>query len=79
MLSDVLHCQRDPLPLCLAVLQYDKELVSSQHSAPPHSSIVHFHQYYSKWLPQQCQENLVSSVLARIDQLTQRDNILLIS
>uniref|UniRef100_A0A672FX14 URB1 ribosome biogenesis homolog n=1 Tax=Salarias fasciatus TaxID=181472 RepID=A0A672FX14_SALFA len=26
----VLHCQRDPLPLCLALLQYDKELESSE-------------------------------------------------
>uniref|UniRef100_A0A8C9ZT80 URB1 ribosome biogenesis homolog n=1 Tax=Sander lucioperca TaxID=283035 RepID=A0A8C9ZT80_SANLU len=29
VLSDVLHCQREPLPLCLALLQYDKELVSA--------------------------------------------------
>uniref|UniRef100_A0A3Q3S3N5 URB1 ribosome biogenesis homolog n=1 Tax=Mastacembelus armatus TaxID=205130 RepID=A0A3Q3S3N5_9TELE len=26
VLSDVLHCQREPLPLCLALMQYDKEL-----------------------------------------------------
>ncbi|XP_026153088.1 nucleolar pre-ribosomal-associated protein 1 [Mastacembelus armatus] len=56
VLSDVLHCQREPLPLCLALMQYDKELVSSEHSASPHPSIIHFHQYYSKWLPQQCQD-----------------------
>lgn len=55
VLSDVLHCQREPLPLCLALLQYDKEL-----SAPPHPSIMRLHQYYSRWLPQQCQEELVS-------------------
>lgn len=60
VLSDVLHCQREPLPLCLALMQYDKELVSSEHSASPHPSIIHFHQYYSKWLPQQCREELVS-------------------
>lgn len=60
VLSDVLHCQREPLPLCLALLQYDKELVSSELSASPHPSIIHLHQYYSKWLPQQCQEELVS-------------------
>uniref|UniRef100_A0A3Q1FHH1 URB1 ribosome biogenesis homolog n=1 Tax=Acanthochromis polyacanthus TaxID=80966 RepID=A0A3Q1FHH1_9TELE len=52
VLSDVLHCQRDPLPLCLALLHYDKELVSSELSAPPNPAIIHFHQYYSKWLPQ---------------------------
>lgn len=58
VLSDVLHCQRDPLPLCLALMQYDKELVSS---AAPHPSIIRFHQYYSQWLPQQCREEPVSA------------------
>uniref|UniRef100_A0AAQ5XV76 URB1 ribosome biogenesis homolog n=1 Tax=Amphiprion ocellaris TaxID=80972 RepID=A0AAQ5XV76_AMPOC len=58
VLSDVLHCQRDPLPLCLALLHYDKELVSSEPSASPNPAIIHFHQYYSKWLPQQCHEEL---------------------
>uniref|UniRef100_A0A8C4IDY3 Nucleolar pre-ribosomal-associated protein 1 n=1 Tax=Dicentrarchus labrax TaxID=13489 RepID=A0A8C4IDY3_DICLA len=53
VLSDVLHCQREPLPLCLALLQYDKELVSSELSASPHPSIVNLHQYYCRWLPQQ--------------------------
>ncbi|KAM3616229.1 uncharacterized protein V6R79_014656 [Siganus canaliculatus] len=61
VLSDVLHCQREPLPLCLALLQYDKELVTSELSAPPHPSIAHLHQYYSKWLPQQCREELFQS------------------
>uniref|UniRef100_A0A8C9ZSW6 URB1 ribosome biogenesis homolog n=1 Tax=Sander lucioperca TaxID=283035 RepID=A0A8C9ZSW6_SANLU len=60
VLSDVLHCQREPLPLCLALLQYDKELVSAGLSASPHPSIIHLHQYYSKWLPQQCREELVN-------------------
>ncbi|XP_037631816.1 nucleolar pre-ribosomal-associated protein 1 isoform X2 [Sebastes umbrosus] len=61
VLSDVLHCQREPLPLCLALLQYDKELLSSELSASPHPSIIHLHQYYSKWLPQQCREELFKS------------------
>ncbi|KAL3057633.1 hypothetical protein OYC64_007984 [Pagothenia borchgrevinki] len=61
VLSDVLHCQREPLPLCLALLQYDKELVSTELSAPPHPSIIHLHQYYSKWLPQQSREELFKS------------------
>ncbi|KAF7653300.1 hypothetical protein LDENG_00084810 [Lucifuga dentata] len=60
VLSDVLHCQRDPLPLCLALLQYDKELISSENP-PPHPSIIHLHRYYSKWLPQQCREDLFKS------------------
>uniref|UniRef100_A0A8C2ZS25 URB1 ribosome biogenesis homolog n=1 Tax=Cyclopterus lumpus TaxID=8103 RepID=A0A8C2ZS25_CYCLU len=59
VLSDVLHCQREPLPLCLALLQYDKQLVTAELSASPHPSIIHLHQYYSKWLPQQCREQLV--------------------
>uniref|UniRef100_A0A8C9ZQ89 URB1 ribosome biogenesis homolog n=1 Tax=Sander lucioperca TaxID=283035 RepID=A0A8C9ZQ89_SANLU len=63
VLSDVLHCQREPLPLCLALLQYDKELVSAGLSASPHPSIIHLHQYYSKWLPQQCREELGSCVM----------------
>nr|XP_019943993.1 PREDICTED: nucleolar pre-ribosomal-associated protein 1 isoform X2 [Paralichthys olivaceus] len=61
VLTDVLHCQREPLPLCLALLQYDKELVSSTPSASPHHAIIHLHQYYSQWLPQQCQEELFKS------------------
>uniref|UniRef100_A0A3B4ZN57 URB1 ribosome biogenesis homolog n=1 Tax=Stegastes partitus TaxID=144197 RepID=A0A3B4ZN57_9TELE len=61
VLSDVLHCQRDPLPLCLALLHYDKELVSSELSASPNPAIIHFHQYYTKWLPQQCHEELFKS------------------
>ncbi|XP_042342998.1 nucleolar pre-ribosomal-associated protein 1 [Plectropomus leopardus] len=61
VLSDVLHCQREPLPFCLALLQYDKELVSAELSASPHPSIMQLHQYYIKWLPQQCREELFKS------------------
>ncbi|CAJ1065109.1 nucleolar pre-ribosomal-associated protein 1 [Xyrichtys novacula] len=58
VLSDVLHCQRDPLPLCLALLQYDKELMASEDQSSPHQSVIRLHQYYSKWLPQQSREEL---------------------
>lgn len=78
VLSDVLHCQREPLPLCLALLQYDKELVSSELSASPHPSIVLLHRYYSKWLPQQCQEELVSFVMEPRDCFTDSKDICLI-
>ncbi|KAM8903347.1 nucleolar pre-ribosomal-associated protein 1 [Spinachia spinachia] len=61
VLSDVMHCQREPLPLCLALLQYDKELVSAKQSASLHPSVIHLHQYYSKWLPQTCREQLFPS------------------
>ncbi|XP_077396813.1 nucleolar pre-ribosomal-associated protein 1 [Festucalex cinctus] len=59
VLSHILHSQRDPLPLCMGLLQYDKELMSSEVSA--HTSIVQLHHYYSKWLPQQCQVELFKS------------------
>ncbi|KAK6296276.1 hypothetical protein J4Q44_G00339890 [Coregonus suidteri] len=58
VLCDVLHCQRDPLPLSLALLQYDKELDSSED--PPHPSIIHLHHYYTTWLPQQAREHLTT-------------------
>ncbi|XP_062314220.1 nucleolar pre-ribosomal-associated protein 1 isoform X1 [Osmerus eperlanus] len=62
VLSDILHCQRDPLPLCLALLQYDEELVvSSEDFPPPHPSIIHLHHYFSRWLPQQFQKQLFKS------------------
>ncbi|XP_068441753.1 nucleolar pre-ribosomal-associated protein 1 isoform X2 [Clinocottus analis] len=70
VLSDVLHCQREPLPLCLALLQYDKQLVSAELSASPHPSVIHLHQYYSKWLPQQCREQLFKSSECHLKGLT---------
>ncbi|KAM9358652.1 nucleolar pre-ribosomal-associated protein 1 [Symphorus nematophorus] len=69
VLSDVLHCQRDPLPLCLALLQYDKEFLSSELSASPHPSIIHLHQYYSNWLPQQSREELFKSSECHSEEL----------
>uniref|UniRef100_A0A8C5AJB7 Nucleolar pre-ribosomal-associated protein 1 n=1 Tax=Gadus morhua TaxID=8049 RepID=A0A8C5AJB7_GADMO len=67
VLTDLLHAQREPLALCLALLQYDKELASSSSSepptGPPHPSVCLLHQYYSKWLPQQSQEALVGPIL----------------
>uniref|UniRef100_A0A3P9JLM6 URB1 ribosome biogenesis homolog n=1 Tax=Oryzias latipes TaxID=8090 RepID=A0A3P9JLM6_ORYLA len=70
VLSDVLHCQRDPLPLCLALLHYDKELVSSGPPASSHPSVLHLHQYYSSWLPQQSREELVGFQKWRLCTLT---------
>uniref|UniRef100_A0A673WIU3 URB1 ribosome biogenesis homolog n=1 Tax=Salmo trutta TaxID=8032 RepID=A0A673WIU3_SALTR len=61
VLCDVLHCQRDPLPLSLALLQYDKELNSSEDPGPPHHSIIHLHHYYTTWLPQQARDHLFQS------------------
>ncbi|XP_063062000.1 nucleolar pre-ribosomal-associated protein 1 [Engraulis encrasicolus] len=65
VLCDVLHCQRDPLALCLTLQQYDKELHSATETkGPPHTSVVQFHHYYSKWLPKQSQESLFASAEA---------------
>ncbi|XP_028321135.1 nucleolar pre-ribosomal-associated protein 1 [Gouania willdenowi] len=68
VLSDVLHCQRDPLPLCLAFLHYDKEFEASNVSAPPHSSVLQLYRYYSKWLPQKGTENLFQSSESQSDE-----------
>ncbi|XP_072316400.1 nucleolar pre-ribosomal-associated protein 1 [Eucyclogobius newberryi] len=67
VLSQVLHCQRDPLPLCLALLQYDKELMTPQPALQPdpQPNPQPLHQYYSKWLPQQSHEPLFKSVLVK--------------
>ncbi|KAJ8256698.1 hypothetical protein COCON_G00188500 [Conger conger] len=58
VLVDVLHSQRDPLPLCLALQQYDRELDSSESAGTPHPSVVELHRYSSQWLPQQSREQL---------------------
>ncbi|KPP69918.1 nucleolar pre-ribosomal-associated protein 1-like [Scleropages formosus] len=51
VLSDVLHCQRDPLPLCLALQHYDNELQSLQPTVALDPAVVDFHRYYSHWIP----------------------------
>ncbi|XP_056613383.1 nucleolar pre-ribosomal-associated protein 1 [Triplophysa dalaica] len=56
VLCDVLHCQRDPLALCLTLQHYDKELNTSDTS--PHPSLVTFYHYYSQWLPKPTQDKL---------------------
>uniref|UniRef100_A0A673LJB8 URB1 ribosome biogenesis homolog n=1 Tax=Sinocyclocheilus rhinocerous TaxID=307959 RepID=A0A673LJB8_9TELE len=58
VLCDVLHCQRDPLALCLTLQHYDKKLNTSHASCPPHASVVAFYHYYSQWLPKQTQKTL---------------------
>ncbi|XP_051962696.1 nucleolar pre-ribosomal-associated protein 1 isoform X2 [Xyrauchen texanus] len=58
VLCDILHCQRDPLALCLTLQHYDKELKPTDTSAAPHSSVITFYNYYSQWLPKQSQETL---------------------
>ncbi|XP_073718907.1 nucleolar pre-ribosomal-associated protein 1 isoform X1 [Misgurnus anguillicaudatus] len=60
VLCDVLHCQRDPLALCLTLQHYDKELNISDTSSP-HPSVITYYNYYSQWLPKQTQETLFMS------------------
>ncbi|XP_061916834.1 nucleolar pre-ribosomal-associated protein 1 [Entelurus aequoreus] len=59
VLCHILHSQREPLPLCLGLLQYDKDLASSEPPVSPHGSVAHLQRYYSRWLPQQCREELL--------------------
>uniref|UniRef100_A0A8C9VHG9 URB1 ribosome biogenesis homolog n=1 Tax=Scleropages formosus TaxID=113540 RepID=A0A8C9VHG9_SCLFO len=58
VLSDVLHCQRDPLPLCLALQHYDNELQSLQPTVALDPAVVDFHRYYSHWIPLQSKDEL---------------------
>ncbi|XP_073674485.1 nucleolar pre-ribosomal-associated protein 1 [Garra rufa] len=58
VLCDILHCQRDPLALCLTLQHYDKELNTSDDSSPLRASVIALYQYYSHWLPKQTQETL---------------------
>ncbi|XP_077063759.1 nucleolar pre-ribosomal-associated protein 1 [Siphateles boraxobius] len=58
VLCDVLHCQRDPLALCLTLQHYDEELNSSESSSPPHASVLTFYHYYSQWLPKNTRKTL---------------------
>ncbi|XP_051521576.1 nucleolar pre-ribosomal-associated protein 1 isoform X2 [Myxocyprinus asiaticus] len=58
VLCDILHCQRDPLALCLTLQHYDKELNPTDTSAAPHPPVITFYNYYSQWLPKQSQETL---------------------
>ncbi|XP_066555925.1 nucleolar pre-ribosomal-associated protein 1 [Amia ocellicauda] len=59
VLSDILHSQREPLPLCLALQLYDKELSSAEDSGAAHPTIVEFNRYYSQWIPTQGREELL--------------------
>lgn len=61
VLCDVLHCQRDPLALCLTLQHYDKELSTSDAASTPHASVVSFYHYYSQWLPKNTHHTLFIS------------------
>ncbi|XP_069616946.1 nucleolar pre-ribosomal-associated protein 1 isoform X2 [Ranitomeya imitator] len=51
IMTDVLHAQRDALPLCLALQSYDEALQSLDISSSVYNSLQNFHHYYSLWLP----------------------------
>lgn len=56
VLTDILHCQRDPLAFCLLLQSYDKELNSLK--LPQHSQICQLNIYYTRWIPKQIKETL---------------------
>lgn len=62
VLTDILHTQHDPLPLCLTIQLYDKEIDSSESKAKT-VSVVKFYHYYSHWIPAQAKETLVGNSL----------------
>uniref|UniRef100_A0A672KS26 Nucleolar pre-ribosomal-associated protein 1 C-terminal domain-containing protein n=1 Tax=Sinocyclocheilus grahami TaxID=75366 RepID=A0A672KS26_SINGR len=66
VLCDVLHCQRDPLALCLTLQHYDKNLNMSHASCPPH--VIAFYHYYSQWLPKQTKKTRVSPVTPSVSK-----------
>ncbi|XP_075053263.1 nucleolar pre-ribosomal-associated protein 1 isoform X2 [Mixophyes fleayi] len=55
-LTDILHTQRDPLALCLALQSYDKEIQSLDTSPAAHVRLQRFYNYYSLWVPPSAQE-----------------------
>ncbi|KAJ1119751.1 hypothetical protein NDU88_007936 [Pleurodeles waltl] len=58
VLTDILHCQRDPLAFCLLLQSYDKEVSSLNMKPPLHSQIYQLNTYYSRWIPKQVNETL---------------------
>uniref|UniRef100_A0A4W4ETC3 Nucleolar pre-ribosomal-associated protein 1 C-terminal domain-containing protein n=1 Tax=Electrophorus electricus TaxID=8005 RepID=A0A4W4ETC3_ELEEL len=58
VLCDILHCQRDPLALCLTLHHYDMKLLSAENSSH-YLCLTAFIQYYYKWLPHPLQETQV--------------------
>ncbi|CAJ0930082.1 unnamed protein product [Ranitomeya imitator] len=62
IMTDVLHAQRDALPLCLALQSYDEALQSLDISSSVYNSLQNFHHYYSLWLPPSARKPLVSDL-----------------
>ncbi|XP_063812468.1 nucleolar pre-ribosomal-associated protein 1 [Pseudophryne corroboree] len=61
VLTDVLHAQRDPLALCLALQSYDKDIPSVDISSAAYIPLQCFYNYYSLWLPPSAKENLFTA------------------
>ncbi|XP_076837432.1 nucleolar pre-ribosomal-associated protein 1 isoform X2 [Brachyhypopomus gauderio] len=55
VLCDILHCQRDPLTLCLTLQHFDMKFLSPENSSH-YLCLTTFNLYYSKWLPHPLQE-----------------------
>ncbi|TRY85158.1 hypothetical protein DNTS_006350 [Danionella cerebrum] len=61
ILCDILHCQRDPLALCLILQEYDEELSATDPTAT--ASISSFQRYYSQWLPKDTEQPQFKTVV----------------
>ncbi|XP_069801892.1 nucleolar pre-ribosomal-associated protein 1 [Dendropsophus ebraccatus] len=58
ILGDVLHAQRDPLALCLALHSYDDEIQSVDTSCSVYIHLQNFYNYYSLWFPPSAKKSL---------------------
>lgn len=56
VLCDVLHCQMDPLSICLIFRHYDDEILFTQNTTFVPSSLTAFYNYYSKWISEKSQK-----------------------
>ncbi|XP_062843477.1 nucleolar pre-ribosomal-associated protein 1 [Trichomycterus rosablanca] len=69
VLCDVLHCQRDPLAMCLTLQHYDEEILLAENSTSVPSSLTAFHHYYCKWISEKSQILKVSLVQSSVPPL----------
>ncbi|XP_044141849.1 nucleolar pre-ribosomal-associated protein 1 [Bufo gargarizans] len=69
ILTDVLHSQRDPLALCLALQSYDEELHSLDTSSSVYGRLQNFHDYYSLWILPSAKKSLFTKQAnARVEE-----------
>ncbi|XP_071994741.1 nucleolar pre-ribosomal-associated protein 1 isoform X2 [Engystomops pustulosus] len=62
IMVDVLHAQRDPLPLCLALHSYDEVLQYLDISSPEILYLQNLYNYYSLWFPPSAKDSLFTEL-----------------